>query len=234
MISVTLFLNLSVYYLYVYVGVLFWCFFSSFPTPGRTAFRSTWSSWLSCSCWARQPSRPSPTTASTPPPGCTPPPSAMSMHSASEAATGRSWRMRTRITSVRCMTGVRWVTQVKILEWTFKQILVFWSFECVSLSLYCRHAQGKRGQCWNLMLRCPPRSPSSTWLCLILGTGTRSLDSKLARSASTVNQAGGNRSNLIGKKSHGHFLHAGRKLHSRLNLMQHIYKLIYLNQCSAI
>lgn len=82
-------------------------FSHSFPTRGQRAFLCTWSSWPSCSCWARQPSRPSPTTASTLPPGCTAPPRATSMHCASEAPTERSWRTRTRITSARCTTAVR-------------------------------------------------------------------------------------------------------------------------------
>lgn len=78
--------------------------------------------------------------------------------------------------------------------------------------LCCRRAQGRRGRCWSLTLRCPTRSPSLMWLCPILERGTRNLVSKLARSATTVNQAGV----ICRKKSHGHFLHAGRKLHSRL------------------
>lgn len=180
---------------------------SSFPTLGRTAFQSTLSSWPSWSCWARQPSRLSPTTVSTPPPGCTPPHTATNKRCASEAVTGRSWHTRTHITLVHCTTGVRWVTQIYIWVWTYTHSFVF-----LIVFLCCRRAQGRRGRCWSLTLRCPTRSPSLMWLCPILERGTRNLVSKLARSATTVNQAGV----ICRKKSHGHFLHAGRKLHSRL------------------
>lgn len=76
------------------------------------------------------------------------------------------------------------------------------------------HAQGRRGRCWNLTPRCPTHSPSSMSPCLILGTGTRNSVSRSARFATTVNRAGSyfSWSNLIKKKSHGHFffLHAGK------------------------
>lgn len=160
-------------------------FFHSFPTLGQRAFLSTWSSWPSCSCWAPQPSRPSPTTASTPPPGCTAPPRATSLHCASGAPTGRSWRTRTCTTSARCTTGVRWesthLTGKPVVESAGQRGCVF----------VCRsHAQGRRGRCWSLTPRCPARSPYSTSPCLILVTGTRNSDSRLARFATTVNRAG--------------------------------------------
>lgn len=108
-------------------------FSPSFPTLRRTVFQFTLSSWTSWSCWVRQPSRPSHTTASTPPRGCTPPPTATNTHCASEAATGRSWRMRTRITSAHCTTGVRWVMQTDIWVWTRTPTHGFWRFDYVSL-----------------------------------------------------------------------------------------------------
>lgn len=63
--------------------------------------------------------------------------------------------------------------------------------DLVIVLLSCRHAQGRRGLCWNLTLHCPTRSPSLTWPCPILEMGTRNLVSKLARSALTVKPSQG-------------------------------------------
>lgn len=97
---------------------------------------------------------------------------------------------------------------------------------CVFL---CRsHAQGRRGRCWSLTPRCPTRSPYWMWPCLILATGTRSLVSRLARFATMVNRAGiyFNWSNLMEKRSHGHFLHAGKN-NNKTKYLKVDFKTVY-------
>lgn len=215
------------------------CVSSSFPTQDQRVFRSMWSSWPSCSCWVQQPNRLSPTTASTLPPGCTRPATTTSMQCASGALMERSWRMRIHITFGHCMMDVKWVIPIYIYLTGVAAILlvntfIIWFFV---VFIWCRHAQDKRGQYWKLMFLFPIPSLYLMLLCLILGRGTRSLVSKLAQSASMVNQTERDysRSNLVGERAMDTFHLQGENTFRTYPVQKtSIYKLVYLQQLNIM